>query len=82
MKTTYTGMSVIIPETPVVSDDTLTLNSGVTPKMVKDAPGDYFTNNGNLSFTFTASAENYEFVPYYSLYNTRYGIFWKLAEAK
>ena len=50
--------------------------------MVKDAPDGYFTDNGNLSFTFTASKENYEFVPYYSLYNTRYGIFWKLAEDK
>ncbi len=82
MKTTYTGMSVLIPETPVISDDTLVLNSGITPKMVKDAPDGYFTDNGNLSFTFTASKENYEFVPYYSLYNTRYGIFWKLAEDK
>jgi|GEM_PF-4898589 len=82
MKTTYTGMSVLIPETSVIANDTLTLNSGITPKMVKDDPDGYFTDNGDLSFTFTATAENYEFVPYYSLYNTRYGIFWKLAEAK
>ncbi len=82
MKTTYTGISVIIPETSVISNDTLVLNSGITPKMVKQNPGDYFKSNGGLSFTFTASKENYEFFPYYSLYNTRYGIFWRLAEAE
>ena len=82
MTTTYTGMSVIIPETTTVEDDTLVLNDGITPKQVKDNPSEYFTNNGNLSFTFTANDEELEFVPYISLYNTRYGIYWKIAEAE
>ena len=82
MTTTYTGMSVIIPETTIISDDTLTLKDGITPTSVKQNPGDYFTDNGNLSFTFTANDQELEFVPYYSLYNTRYGIYWKLAEAE
>ena len=82
MTTTYTGMSVIIPETTIISDDTLTLKDGITPTAVKQNPGEYFTDNGNLSFTFTANDQELEFVPYYSLYNTRYGIYWKLAEAE
>lgn len=82
MTTTYTGMSVIIPETTIISDDTLTLKDGITPTAVKQNPGEYFTDNGNLSFTFTANDQEFEFVPYYSLYNTRYGIYWKLAEAE
>ena len=75
-------MSVIIPETTIISDDTLTLKDGITPTAVKQNPGEYFTDNGNLSFTFTANDQELEFVPYYSLYNTRYGIYWKLAEAE
>lgn len=78
MNTTYTGMSVIIPESTVTPSDTLTLNEGITANDVKRNPGDYFIDNGNLSFTFTATKENYDFKPYYTLYNTRYGIFWRL----
>lgn len=82
MTTTYTGMSVIIPENTVVPDDTLTLNDGISPRDVRNAPSDYFTKNDGLSFIFTAVDEPMEFVPYYSLYNTRYGIYWKLKEAE
>ena len=82
MKTTYTGMSVLIPESTVTPSDIITLNEGITPSDIKKNPGDYFKDNGNLSFTFTATKENYEFKPYYSLYNTRYGIFWRLSSAK
>lgn len=82
MKTTYTGMSVLIPESTVVPNDTLVLNDGITTKSVKNDPGAYFKDNGNLSFTFTASSENYEFVPYYTLYNERYGIFWRIKAAE
>ena len=77
-----TAENVIIPETTIISDDTLTLKDGITPTAVKQNPGEYFTDNGNLSFTFTANDQELEFVPYYSLYNTRYGIYWKLAEAE
>lgn len=82
MKTTYTGMSVIIPESTVTPSDILTLNDGITVKEVRDNPAKFFKDNGGLSFTFTASEENYEFKPYYSLYNTRYGIFWRLSKGK
>ena len=82
MTTTYTGMSVIIPESTVISDDTLILNDGITPAEVKADPGRYFTKNGELSFIFTANDKNLEFVPYYTLYNTRYGIYWKLKSAE
>ncbi len=78
MTTTYTGMSVLIPENTVISDDTLILNDGISTKAVKDNPEDYFTKNDGLSFTFDASSEKLEFVPYYTLYNTRYGIYWRL----
>lgn len=81
MTTTYTGMSVIIPENTVVSDDTLKLNDGISPSDVKHEPEKYFTKNDGLSFTFTASGEKLEFLPYYTLYNVRYGIYWKLADA-
>lgn len=81
MTTTYTGMSVIIPENTVVSDDTLKLNDGISPSDVKHDPEKYFTKNDGLSFTFTASGEKLEFLPYYTLYNVRYGIYWKLADA-
>ena len=82
MTTTYTGMSVLIPENTVVPNDTLVLNGGIAPRTVKDDPAAYFTKNKGLSFTFDASAEKLEFVPYYTLYNTRYGIYWKLKEAE
>lgn len=82
MTTTYTGMSVIIPENTVVEDDTLVLKKGITPLDVRRNPSEYFTDNGNLSFTFTATEDELEFVPYYSLYNTRYGIYWKLEAAE
>lgn len=82
MTTTYTGMSVLIPENTVVPNDTLVLNGGIAPRAVKDDPAAYFTKNKGLSFTFDASAEKLEFVPYYTLYNTRYGIYWKLKEAE
>lgn len=82
MTTTYTGMSVIIPENTVIQDDALTLKSGITPADVRKNTADYFTKNSGLSFTFTATDDNLEFVPYYTLYNTRYGIYWRLAEAK
>ena len=78
MTTTYTGMSVLIPENTVISDDALILNDGISTKAVKDNPEDYFTKNDGLSFTFDASSEKLEFVPYYTLYNTRYGIYWRL----
>ena len=81
MTTTTTGMWVIIPEKTVIDNDTLTLNDGISPADVKGEPEKYFTQNDGLSFTFTASGENLEFVPYYTLYNTRYGIYWRLAAA-
>ncbi len=82
MTTTYTGMSVIIPENTVVPDDTLTLDAGILPKDVRTNPSDYFVKGDGLSFKFAAISEPMEFVPYYSLYNTRYGIYWKLKEAE
>lgn len=82
MNTTYTGMSVLIPESTVTPSDILTLNEGITTNDIKENPGNYFKDNGNLSFTFTATKENYEFKPYYTLYNTRYGIFWRITKAK
>lgn len=81
MNTTTTGMWVIIPEKTIVENDTLVLNDGITPSEVKKNPDKFFTQNEGISFTFTASKENLEFVPYYSLYNTRYGIYWRLKES-
>lgn len=75
-------MSVIIPENTVIQNDTLTLNGEITPVDVRKNPADYFTKNDGLSFTFTATDDNLEFVPYYTLYNTRYGIYWRLAKAE
>ncbi len=83
MTTTYTGMSVLIPAQSVLENDTLVLNDGILPKDVRTEPGKYFTRNGEgLSFTFTASGESLTFLPYYSIYDHRYGIYWKLAEAE
>ncbi len=81
MSTTYTGMSVIIPENTTVPSDIITLNPGIAPKDIKTEPEKYLIRNGGLSFEFTAVPEPMEFVPYYSLYNTRYGIYWRLKEA-
>lgn len=80
MTTTYTGMSVLIPEKTIIEDDTLILKDGITPVEVRNNPDKYFTRNEGMSFTFTATDDNLEFVPYYTLYNTRYGIYWKLKE--
>ena len=82
MSTTYTGMSVIIPEKTTVQNDTLILNEGILPKDVKAEPAKYFKKGEGLSFEFEAVSEPMEFVPYYSLYNTRYGIYWRLKEAE
>ena len=82
MSTTYTGMSVIIPEKTTVQNDTLILNEGILPKDVKAEPAKYFKKGESLSFEFEAVSEPMEFVPYYSLYNTRYGIYWRLKEAE
>ena len=82
MSTTYTGMSVIIPEETTVQNDTLILNEGILPKDVKAEPENYFKKGEGLSFEFEAVPEPMEFVPYYSLYNTRYGIYWRLKEAE
>ena len=82
MSTTYTGMSVIIPEKTTVQNDTLILNEGILPKDVKAEPAKYFKKGEGLSFEFEAVSEPMEFVPYYSLYNIRYGIYWRLKEAE
>ncbi len=83
MTTTYTGMSVRIPEASILESDSLLLNSGLVPKQVRTDPDSYFTRNGDgLNFTFTASGENLTFVPYYSIYNRRYGLYWKLISAE
>lgn len=82
MTTTYTGMSVLIPEKTVVPNDTLILNDGITPTAVKGSPSDYFVKGDGLSFSFNAIEKPMEFVPYYTLYNTRYGIYWKLKAAE
>ena len=82
MTTTYTGMSVIIPENTVTPDDILTLRDSISPADVRTDPSKYLTKNDGLSFTFTATDDNLEFVPYYTLYNTRYGIYWKLRSAE
>lgn len=81
MSTTYTGMSVLIPESSVVESDTITLSEGITPAMVKSDPESYFVKGEGLEFSFTGSNDGLVFKPYYSLYNTRYGIFWRLLAA-
>lgn len=84
MTTTYTGMGVLIPETSVIESDTLTLNSGISPKDVRTNPGDYFerVSDASLEFVFTATCDGLIYSPYYTLYNQRYGIYWKLAAAE
>ncbi len=80
MTTTYTGMSVLIPEKSILENDTITLKGETTPKQVKTNPDEFFTRNGDkLSFTFTAGEKEYTFSPYYLFYNQRYGIYFKLA---
>lgn len=81
MSTNYTGMSVLIPESSVVESDTITLSEGITPAMVKSDPESYFVKGEGLEFSFTGSNDGLVFKPYYSLYNTRYGIFWRLLAA-
>ncbi len=82
MTTTYTGMSVLIPEKSILENDTVTLKEGLTVKAVKDNPDDYFTKVKGLTFKFTAGEKELTFSPYYRFYNQRYGIYFKLAAAK
>ncbi len=82
MKTTYTGMSVLIPESSVLENDTLNLKEGITPRSVKTNPDEHFTNINGLTFKFTAADKELTFSPYYGIYNQRYGIYWKLATAE
>ncbi len=83
MTTTYTGMSVLIPENSVLENDDLVLKSGITGKDVRDNPDAYFERVGDgLEFKFTASDKELTFTPYYQIYSVRYGIYWSLKEAQ
>ena len=89
MTTTYTGMSVIIPENSVLAgidnviDDSLTLKNGLTGKEVRNNPDACFERVGEgLEFKLVCADKELTFIPYYSLYNVRYGIYWALKEAE
>lgn len=89
MTTTYTGMSVIIPEKSVLAgidnviDDSLTLKNGLTGKEVRNNPDACFERVGEgLEFKLVCADKELTFIPYYSLYNVRYGIYWALKEAE
>lgn len=82
MTTTYTGMSVLIPEKSVLENDTVTLKEGLTVKTVRENPDDHFTKVDGLTFKFTAGEKELTFSPYYLFYNQRYGIYFKLVAEK
>lgn len=83
MTTTYTGMSVLIPEKSILENDGLNLNDGITGKDVRTNPGEYFERVGDkLEFKFTACDKELTFIPYYQIYDVRYGIYWSLKGEK
>lgn len=83
MKTTYTGMSVLIPESSILVNDHLKLKEGLTGKEVRTNPDAHFERVGDkLEFKFVSADKELTFIPYYQIYDVRYGIYWSLKEDK
>lgn len=69
-----TGVEVTVPKRAILSGKSVRLATNDKDEFIKN-PDKYFERK-NGEFILKGADREYEFVPYYSLYGARYGIYW------
>ena len=81
METEETGVNVTIPKLGLDRSNRLVLQHGITKTEFFKHLNDHFIRTGmETEWVIKGTTKNYRFVPYYSMYQRRYGIHWHMDE--
>lgn len=69
-----TGVEVTVPKRAILGGNSIRISTDEKEKFLKNPDGFFMKQNGE--FILKGADKNYTFVPYYSLYGVRYGIYW------
>lgn len=79
-ETVYTGVDVLVPKKDSVIEDYIVLKN-ISLKEFKENIGQYFKKEkGRMAFTLEEEKRTLTFLPHYSRYKERYGIYWIVCE--
>ena len=81
MEVEETGVIVTIPKLGPDSSSILTLQTGITRERFFEHLSEFFERTGEVAeWKMKGTTRSYRFVPYYSMYQKRYGIHWHVEE--